>query len=99
MTRNREMQENLEQAMRKKYLEKPDNEAPWYEQWWQAAKEEAADVPLTKKIEALTSVPPIVTVVGTLGFILWRGLSGAYNDFLLLCLCNLYPMLKSVRAL
>ena len=41
------MQENLEQALRKKYLEKPDNEAPWYEQWWQAAKEEAADVPLT----------------------------------------------------
>ena len=93
------MQSNLEQAVRQKYLDKSGEDQPWYEQWWQAAKEEAADVPLTKQIETLTSIPPILSVTVALCFILWRGLSGAYNDFLLLCLCNLYPMLKSVRAL
>ena len=84
--------------MRQKYFGKKEKK-PWYEQWWQDAQDEAADIPLTKQIEKLTCIPPIVTVTLAVIFLLYKTLTGAYNEFLLLCLSSLYPMLKSVRAL
>ena len=44
------MQKQMGKAMRQKYEDAKD-ELPWYNQWWIAAQEEAADLPLTKSIE------------------------------------------------